>query len=109
VPKNMFIKEFINENQLSNLKNDSLRYKADIEDEPAELARFIFNYQGINTLPDTNNCALKKLSFQNLDRVLNNIIKKNEYDDFSSAASCKIVGKLINAGTGLVGDAFYDD
>lgn len=109
VPKYMFIKEFLNDNRLSNLKNDSLRYKANIEDEPAELARFIFNYQGINTLPDYDNCAIKKLSFQNLDRVLKNIIKNNEYEDFSSMASRKIIGKTINAGTGMVGDDYFDD
>ncbi len=82
--------------------------KKDILDIRIFFRRY-YKYKGITDLSDIKNGALKKLSFQNIQSHLIDIVKKQEYDDLSSMASSKIKGELINAGTGMVGDDYFDD
>ncbi len=72
-------------------------------------SRSYYNYKGITNISDVKNGALKKLSFQNIQKHLKDIVVNKECDDLSSMASSKIKGELINAGTGMVGCAYFDD
>ena len=87
--------------------NEDENKNAEYNSEMLQREKFYYEYKGITDLSNVSNCALKKLSYQNIPRYAKNIVDNNEYDDFSSMASRKIKGEVINAGTGIVGDAYF--